>query len=57
VIIVGHAQARLSESETTAWFAQRTEDEIAEPVFVPERGLEDFLCEMSDYRRLIPELL
>lgn len=57
VIIVGHSKARLSKAEATDRFARRTEDEIAEPIFVSETALPDFLRGLTDYRKLIPELL
>lgn len=57
VLIVGHAKAGLTRAEATARFALRTEDEMFELVFIPENGLRSALREMSDYRRLIPELM
>ena len=35
----------------------RTEDEMAELVFVPEMELQGYLDEMTDYRKLISNLL
>lgn len=57
VLIVGHADATLTREEAIATFALRTEEEMAEPVFVPEDELCRALRSMRDYRRLIPELM
>ncbi|MEJ1970502.1 MAG: NUDIX hydrolase [Rhizomicrobium sp.] len=57
VLIIAHAQTSLSRAGLEAAFADREDDEMAAPVFVPEAGLVDYLRAMTDYRRLIPDLL
>ncbi|PKU22676.1 NUDIX hydrolase [Telmatospirillum siberiense] len=57
VLIVGHARVRLSKTDAELRFAQREDDEMAAPVFVPKDKLRAFLEDMSDYRKLIPDVL
>ncbi|MGD0940055.1 MAG: hypothetical protein ABR905_10110 [Terracidiphilus sp.] len=57
VLIIGLARTGLSKSDAMARFGQRTEDEMAEPVFVHEDKLRCFLQDMTGYRKLIPGLL
>lgn len=57
IIFVGHGQLRLSRAEAERRFAQRTEDEMAEVVFVPEGELSGSLGGLPGYRRLVAELL
>lgn len=57
VLIIGHANADLNRSEAVARFAERSEEEMSEPVFVAENDLCSALRSMNDYRPLIPELI
>ena len=57
VIVVAHAATSLSRSAAEARFQQRTEPEMAAPVFVGESNLRAMLAGMTDYRKLILELL
>jgi 8-oxo-dGTP pyrophosphatase MutT (NUDIX family) len=57
VLIIAHAPARLAKDEVEAAFARREEDEMAEPVFVPEPDLPRYLRAMTDYRVLVADLL
>jgi predicted NUDIX family phosphoesterase len=57
VLIVAHANLALTRAEAAARFAMRTDNEMSEPVFVRECELCPMLRAMSDYRRLIPELI
>ena len=57
VILMALVQMKIGCSEMDARFSRRTEDEMAELVFVPEMDLERYLDEMTDYRKLIADLL
>lgn len=57
VLIIAHIDLRLTRDEVTDRFADREEDEMAEPVIVPESDLRSFLHHLTDYRMLIPDLL
>ncbi len=57
VLLIAATPTRLTKDEAEAAFAHREEDEMASPVFVPEKELPDFLLGLTDYRRLIPQLL
>lgn len=57
VLLLAYARSGLSKAGAEARFAHREDQEMAEPVFVPEAELRSFLEEMTDYRRLIPSLL
>lgn len=57
VILMALVHLRIKCSEVEAQFCSRTEDEMAELVFVPEMELKGYLNEMPDYRRLISKLL
>lgn len=57
VLIIGHARLRLSKAESELRFMDRTDPEMAEPVFVAERELRGFLRLMGDYRARLPDLL
>lgn len=57
VLILGRVQTRLSRAGTVMRFAGREDNEMAEPIFVPDDKLRRFLKDMTDYRTLIPELL
>jgi 8-oxo-dGTP pyrophosphatase MutT (NUDIX family) len=57
VILMALANLKIKRSEVETQFCARTEDEMAELVFVPERELQAHLDAMPDYRRLIFNLL
>ncbi|HKF49018.1 MAG TPA: NUDIX hydrolase [Terracidiphilus sp.] len=57
MILVGHARTVLSKADAEARFAARTDPEMAEPEFVAEDELSEFLRASGDYRRLVAELL
>jgi hypothetical protein len=57
VLVVGHVHSRLSKAAVELQFAERSDNEMVEPVFVPGYKLCTFLRGMSDYRNLIPDLL
>lgn len=57
ILVVGHAQARLSKSGLVTKFEDRTEHEMDKPVFVPAENLQVFLNSMPDYRPLLASLL
>lgn len=57
VLIVGHANVGLTKAEAIARFALRTDEEMSEPVFIPEGELDSALHAMTDYRPLISELM
>lgn len=57
VLVVGDVRVGLSRADAVLRFEQRTENEMAELVFVPADRLKVFLQSMDDYRRLIPVLL
>jgi hypothetical protein len=48
---------KIGRGHVETQFPRRTEDEMAELVFVPEIELQRHLDEMTDYRKLITELL
>jgi 8-oxo-dGTP pyrophosphatase MutT (NUDIX family) len=57
VLVVGHACLRLSKADAELRFAERGDNEMATPIFVPQDKLRAFLGDMPDYRNLIPDLL
>lgn len=57
ILVIAHIDLRLSRDEVADRFGHREEDEMAEPVFVPQSDLRDFLGRLTDYRMLIPDLL
>ncbi len=57
VLIVGHAQLDLSKADVEELFTDRTEDEMTQPVFIPEGELSAFMRTMADYRSLVADLL
>lgn len=57
VLVVAHVRCRLRQAEVWQRFGERTEDEMAEPVFVPAAELHGLLGAMDDYRPLIAPLL
>ena len=57
VLIVAYVDLRLSREEAIAAFMNREDNEMAEPIFVPEDQLIEFLKSMGSYRVLIPSLL
>ena len=57
VILMAMVHLKIGCGEMEAQFSGRTEDEMAELVFVPEMELQGYLDEMTDYRRLISNLL
>lgn len=57
VLVIAHAEIRLSKEESKTRFARRTDDEMANLVFVPGQDLRSFLLGMPDYRTLLPDLL
>lgn len=57
VILMALVHLKIKCSEVEAQFCSRTEDEMAQLVFVPELELQTYLEAMPDYRRLISKLL
>jgi 8-oxo-dGTP pyrophosphatase MutT (NUDIX family) len=57
VILLALMHLRIGCGEMEARFSGRIEDEMAELVFVPEMELLTYLDEMTDYRKLISNLL
>jgi len=57
ILIIAEVATSLTRHAAEEAFARREEDEMAQPVFVPERELSAFLHGLTDYRRLIPQLL
>lgn len=57
ILVIAHIDLRLSRVEVADRFANREEDEMVEPVIVPESDLRSFLYRLTDYRMLIPDLL
>ena len=57
ILIIADVATSLTKHAAEEAFARREEDEMAQPVFVPERELAAFLHGLTDYRRLIPQLL
>jgi 8-oxo-dGTP pyrophosphatase MutT (NUDIX family) len=57
ILIVAHVQLNLSKQEAIAAFENRGENEMAEPIFIPEAELKPSLQKMTSYRPLIAELL
>ena len=57
ILIVGRALISLSTSDVEKQFSERVDDEIDRLIFVPRTELREFLLAMSDYRKLIPQLL
>lgn len=57
VLVISHVEAFLTRDEVLEAFERREEDEMAEPVFVPQGEVARFLQAMTDYRTLLPDLL
>jgi 8-oxo-dGTP pyrophosphatase MutT (NUDIX family) len=57
VILMALVHLKIGCGEIEEQFSARTEDEMAELVFVPEMELQRYLDEMADYRKLISTLL
>lgn len=57
VILIAIVHLKIGRGHVETQFPRRTEDEMAELVFVPEIELQRHLDEMTDYRKLITELL
>jgi 8-oxo-dGTP pyrophosphatase MutT (NUDIX family) len=57
VILIALVHLKVDCSEVEAQFCSRTEDEMAELVFVPEMEPQTYLDAMPDYRRLISKLI
>lgn len=57
ILVIAKVATSLTRRAAEEAFARREEDEMAQPVFVPERELSAFLHGLTDYRRLIPQLL
>jgi 8-oxo-dGTP pyrophosphatase MutT (NUDIX family) len=57
VILMALVHLKIGCGEIEAQFSGRTEDEIAELIFVPEMELQRYLDGMTDYRKLISDLL
>lgn len=57
VILIALIYLRITSSEVETRFSGRTEDEMAELIFVPESELQGYLDGMTDYRKLISTLL
>jgi hypothetical protein len=56
VLIVGHAQLKMTSAEVQRRFQQRTDDEMDRLVFVADEKVREFLMQMSDYRNLLVQL-
>lgn len=57
VLLLAHAQLRISRVDAQALFVRRAENEMTEPVFVAEEELRSYLHALPDYRNLILNLL
>lgn len=57
ILVMARARCRLAQAEAVERFAERTEDEMAAPVFVPAAELHNLLGTMDDYRPLLVHLL
>lgn len=57
VILMALVHMKIGCGEMDARFSRRKDDEMAELVFVPEMDLQRYLDEMTDYRKLIPDLV
>lgn len=57
VLLLARVNLRISKARVRALFAARTDNEMAEPIFVQEARLSSFLLALPDYRALIPEVL
>jgi 8-oxo-dGTP pyrophosphatase MutT (NUDIX family) len=57
VLLLAHARLRIPKTEVQAIFDRRTDNEMAEHIFVAEEDLRSFLPALPDYRALIPSLL
>jgi 8-oxo-dGTP pyrophosphatase MutT (NUDIX family) len=57
VLIAGHANTGLTKAQAIAGFAERTDDEMSDLVFIPKTELASALRSMSDYRQLISGLI
>jgi 8-oxo-dGTP pyrophosphatase MutT (NUDIX family) len=57
VLLLAHAQLRISRIDAQALFARRAENEMTEPVFVAEEELRSYLHALPDYRNLILNML
>ena len=57
VLVLSKADLTLTKREVERAFGDRSDDEMAEPVFVRPDELAPFLRSLTDYRALIPTLL
>ncbi|MBS0470542.1 MAG: hypothetical protein JSR60_05680 [Proteobacteria bacterium] len=57
VLVIAKIETTLTREGILAAFAHRDDDEMAEPVFVPESNIRDYLRSLTDYRVLMAELL
>ena len=57
ILVIADVATSLTKHAVEDAFARREEDEMAQPVFVPKRELPAFLLGLTDYRRLIAQLL
>jgi len=57
VILMALVHLKITSNEVETRFSGRTEDEMAELVFVPESEIQRYLDGMTDYRKLLPTLL
>jgi len=57
ILIIASVELVLSRQETIVAFQKRGENEMADPIFIPEAKLKSVLREMTSYRPLIVELL
>ena len=55
VLIVAHAQLKVTSAEVEKNFHLRTDEEMKRLVFVSAPKLREFLMEMNDYRRLLAQ--
>jgi len=56
VLIVGHAQLKMTSAEVKSRFEQRAEHEMERLIFVADENVREFLMQMSDYRNLLVQL-
>lgn len=57
VILMALVYLKITSNEVETRFSGRTEEEMAELVFVPESEIQKYLDGMTDYRKLISTLL
>ena len=57
VLVIAHQDTVLTAEGVREAFAHREDDEMAEPVFVPQSEIADYLRGLTDYRPYVAELL